>query len=199
MIPEAQFLSPRSRTVLWTILAVGVVGCSGNPSEGEPLGNGQMENFDALLAEANDFDLCDGTFKLIGDRYHHWVDASRYSPEERVVMLVWHASGIIDNGGFEYLFSGDFDGDPDFRLTAEAFKTARLMRGYQAFQDAFALFPDGKVPRDSEERYEQYAANDPDVRDEINVKFWREGWDHECERKLAQFIRENAPALRRVD
>jgi len=78
--------------------------------------------FLTLLAEAGDCDLVDGTFHKIGDRYGHWVDATQYSPEERVIMLVWHSSGIIDNGGFEYLFAGEFPGDPDYHITAEAFR-----------------------------------------------------------------------------
>ena len=60
-------------------------------------------------------------------------------------MLVWHTSGIIDNGGFEYLFAGEFFSDPDYHITAEAYLTAGLLRAYEAFQEAFALFPDGKV------------------------------------------------------
>ncbi len=67
-------------------------------------------------------------------------------------MLVWHSAGIIDNGGFEYLFAGDFPGDPDYQITAETYKTAGLLRGYEAFQEAFALFPKGRVPHDRAER-----------------------------------------------
>lgn len=151
--------------------------------------------FRKLLAEANDFDLVNGTFVKIGDRYGHWVDASKYTPEESVIMLVWHSSGIIDNGGFEYLFSGDFDGDPDFTKTAAAYKVVGLNGGYEAFQDAFRLFPRGNVPHESEERIRQYKMADDKVRDEINTKHWKDGWENLREKKLAQFIRSNTARL----
>ena len=97
--------------------------------------------FLTLLAKAGDWDLVNGTFHKIGERYDHWVDATQYSPKERVIMLVWHSSGIIDNGGFEYLFAGDFPGDPDYRVTAEAYQTAGMVRGFEAFQEAFVTCP----------------------------------------------------------
>lgn len=155
--------------------------------------------FKILLSKANDFDLVNGTFCKIADRYHNWIDVSKRIPEERVITLVWHSSGIIDNGGFEYLFSGDFDGDPDFRITAEAYKTAGLMQGYEAFQEAFALFPDGKVPHDSEVRLRQYQQADNAAREQINTKFFQVGWDKLQEKKLAQFIRENVSKLGDLD
>ena len=114
-------------------------------------------------------------------------------------MLVWHSAGIIDNGGFEYLFSGDFDGDPEFRITAEAYRTAGLTRGYEAFQEAFRLFPGGKVPRDSEARIGQYLAAPEAVREAINRKHWQDGWDDLREKRLAQFIRENSVKLGNLD
>ncbi|MBD3674085.1 MAG: DUF4375 domain-containing protein [Planctomycetaceae bacterium] len=155
--------------------------------------------FPTLLAEANDFDLVNGTFIKIGDRYGHWVDASQYTPEERVIMLVWHSSGIIDNGGFEYLFSSDFDGDPEFKITAEAYKTVGLTRGYEAFQDAFKVFPNGKVPHESEERIQQYQRAADSVRDEINTKHWKDGWEDLREKMLAKYIRDNVTKLGDLD
>ena len=155
--------------------------------------------FLTLLAEASDFDLVNGTFDKIGDRYDHWVDATQYSPEERVIMLVWHSSGIIDNGGFEYLFAGDFPGDPDYRITAEAYKTAGLLRGYEAFQEAFALFPGGTVPHDRAERSQLYQAANRSARDRLNRKLWQDGYDGSREKKLAEFIRKNAARLGDLD
>jgi len=155
--------------------------------------------FLTLLAEAGDWDLVNGTSHKIGDRYGHWVDATQYTPEEKVIMLVWHSSGIIDNGGFEYLFAGDFPGDPDYHITAEAYKTAELWRAYEAFQEAFALFPEGKVPHDRAERNEQYQAANRSARDRLNRKLWQDTYDGTGERKLAEFIRKNAARLGNLD
>ncbi|HEX4147190.1 MAG TPA: DUF4375 domain-containing protein [Pirellulales bacterium] len=155
--------------------------------------------FLTLLAEAGDCDLVDGTFHKIGERYGHWIDATQYSPDEQVIMLVWHSSAVIDNGGFEYLFAVEFDGDPDFHLTAEAYKTAGLLRGYEAFQEAFALFPDGTVPQDRTERNEQYKAANRSARDRLNRKLWQDRYDGTRERQLAEFIRKNAARLGDLD
>lgn len=155
--------------------------------------------FKTLLAKANDFDLVDSTFVKIGHRYSHWVDAQQYTPEERVVMLVWHAGGIIDNGGFEYLFSGDFDGDPDFRITAEAFQTAGLSRSHAAFQEAFQLFPDGLFPNDPEHRLQIYKRTSEERREEINEMVWKDGWDKLREKQLALFIRKHAAKFSNLD
>ena len=155
----------------------------------------RLENttpFLTLLAKASDWDLVNGTFHKIGDRYDHWVDASQYSPEESVVMLVWHSSGIIDNGGFEWLFAGQFFGDPDFSITAEAFKTAGLLRGHEAFVEAFALFPGGTVPHDPAERNKLYQAANRSARHRLNRKLWQDGYDGSREKQLAKFIRTNA-------
>jgi hypothetical protein len=163
--------------------------------------------FQTLLESACDFDLVNSVFVKIGERYNHWVDASKYTPEERVIMLVWHSAGIIDNGGFEFLFYGDFDGDPDYSITAESYKIVGLTRGYEAFQDAFRLFPDGKVPRVSpeqpahdykvaiEDRVRQYKTADESIREEINKKHWQDGWDKLREKSLSQYIRENVSKL----
>jgi hypothetical protein len=155
--------------------------------------------FQILLERACEFDLIDSTFMKIGDIHDHWVDVARYSPVERVIMLVWHSGGLIHNGGFEYLFAGCFDGDPDFRITAESYKEAGLIRGYSAFHDAFQLFPHGRVPTDPHERLRQYETANRSLRDAINRKHWQDSSDGLTEQKLAQFIREHAAELGELD
>ena len=120
-------------------------------------------------------------------------------PVERVIMLVWHVSGIIGNGGFEYLFAGEIPGDPDFRICAEACKTAGLTRSYEAYQEAFSMFPGGSVPHDPEERSRLFDEANRSARYLINRKLWRDGWDHLLEKKLAEFIRKNAAQLKYLD
>lgn len=155
--------------------------------------------FLSLLAKANNLDLLNGTFTKIGDRYDHLVDALAYSPIERVVMLVWHVTAIIGNGGFEYLFGGELPGDPDLQITAEAFKEAGLARSYEAFQEAFRLFPGEIVPHDPETRWQQYDAANRSARNAINRKLWQDDWDHLVEKKVAEFIRQHAAELLYLD
>lgn len=150
---------------------------------------------ESLMSTASDFDLCDGVFLKIGDRYDHMISADAYTSEERTVMLVWHAGGIIDNGGFEYLFSGDFPGDPSYRLTAQAFETLGCERATTAFHEALSLFPNAQAPEGTEVRYETYKHVPEARRQEVNHKFWSAGWDHEIERKLADYIRVHRSAF----
>jgi len=167
----------------------------GRPEDGEQKSRPRYENdtpFEILLTDANDWDLVGGTFSKISDRYKHWVDASGYTPIERIVMLVWHVTGLIDNGGFEYLFADEIPGDPDFRICAEAFKIVGLSCSYEAFQDAFRLFPGEIVPCDPGVRLQLYEKANCSARAATNRKFWRDGSDHLVEKKLAEFIRAHA-------
>jgi len=153
--------------------------------------------FAVLLSEARDFDLVNGTFVKIGARYNHWLDASQYTPEEAVVALVWHSSGLIGNGGLEYLFAGEFPGDPDFRITAEAYRTAGIARSYEAFQAAFRLFPGHVAPRDPEERSRLFDAANKSARAAIDREFWQD--EPAITKMLAEFIRANAARLGDLD
>ncbi len=168
------------------------------PSEPECDSGPRLESdtpFEVLLAEACDFDLVNSTFIKIGALYDHLVDASQYTPEQRVIMLVWHSAGIIGIGGFEDLFFGEFPGDPDFRITAETFRTAGLERSYDAFQAAFRLFPGGVAPCDPEERSRLYDLANRSARDALNRQVWHD-WHVQLKKKLAEFIRRHAPLLR---
>ena len=78
-------------------------------------------DLDALLSEPDDGKLCDGAFDRFAE-FSNKIDVDSYSEEERVVTLVLHSFGIIGNGGIEYLFAGNFNGDPGFVYTAAAFK-----------------------------------------------------------------------------
>ncbi len=153
--------------------------------------------FEVLLAKARDLDLVRGTFDKIFARHVYWVDVFEYSPVERVVMLVWQSSSMIYSGGFEYLLSNEFEGDPDFQITAEAYHIAGIQRSYEAFQAAFALFPAGVVPHDPQERARLYDAANRSAREALNRKVWHD--DHVRVKKLAEFIRRNAAQLGDLD
>ena len=71
-------------------------------------------------------------------------------------MLVYHSHGIIGNGGFQYLFEGDFPGDPDFLLTRQAYKTIGASDASAAFEKAFAVFPDSTPPADINRRLKMW-------------------------------------------
>jgi Domain of unknown function (DUF4375) len=110
-------------------------------------------------------------------------------PFDQPVLLVWHASGMIDNGGFQYLFEGNFKGDPHFAKTAAAFHTIKAAKCAEAVQEALKLFPDSKPPTDIEKRLNVYQSVDVAKREVIDGKFFSESKD--LKTILAKYIREN--------
>ncbi|MEP6664347.1 MAG: hypothetical protein ABJC04_11865, partial [Verrucomicrobiota bacterium] len=52
---------------------------------------------------SKDFEMINSAFCALADREEKQGSQS-ISDIERVVLLVWHASGIIGNGGFRYFF-----------------------------------------------------------------------------------------------
>ena len=148
---------------------------------------------DEIFAETEDGKLCDRLFvQLLKD--DRMLDASELTDGERVVWLVWHSHGIIGNGGFRYLFEGDFPGDLDFEKTAEAYAAIGATTAAKAFRDTFALFPNGRVPRTIAERLRIYLRK---------IKGWPTEQDDlffsattEIESGLANYIRANARAIR---
>lgn len=179
-----------SLTMVWC------VACTETPPQDTSMDS--QTSFKTLLSDADDFELVDATFVKIAERTNNWMDATKFTTEERVIMLVWHSSGIIDNGGFQYLFEGTLDGDPHFQLTAEAYNSLGLTRSYNAFVRAFELFPDAVVPHDLDSRLRIYQSVDPILRDEIDTEFFKDGWEKVRERKLAEYIRANANQIGRL-
>src|SRR5688572_26677297 len=151
------------------------------------------KGFQQLLDSADDFELCNGVFMHITGRYGDELNVEKQTEPERVVTLVWHSSGIIGNGGFQYLFEGTFNGDPGFVLTAAAFRRIGCGEAAEAFEQALALFENNRPPSNIEHRLEIYQSVLEENRMRIDEKFWDAGSDLDA--KLAAFIRANAQAL----
>jgi len=147
----------------------------------------KMPDADALLALTDDFELCDGVFCRLAD-FDNQIDVDSYSEEERVVTLVWHASGIIANGGFEYLFEGWFSGDPGYVYTAAAFKAIGATQSYEAFQRALRAFG-GPHPDSFAEREAIFNQMPTEERRAINIQFIKDA-EH-VRGALAGYIREH--------
>jgi hypothetical protein len=112
------------------------------------------------------------------------------------VRLVWHSAGLIENGGFHYLFEGDFRGDPGFVYTAAAYHRIGAFRAYEAFQDAIRQFPGGLLPTEVSQRLRVYESIPAERWDEIAGRYYDATKDTEgC---LARFIREHRDDYARV-
>jgi hypothetical protein len=99
------------------------------------------------------------------------IDVDSYTEEERIVTLVWHAAGIIGNGGFESLFEGEFNGDPGYIYTAAAFKTIGALESYAAIQRALGIFG-GQYPADPEQRIAAWLRVSEDERSAMEERFY---------------------------
>jgi hypothetical protein len=154
----------------------------------------EAKSFRQLLAGASDFDLCDGVYHLLVNRYGD--DLSAMPTEGKVVMWTLHAQGIIENGGFQYLFEGVFETDPHYAGTLAAYRTVGAEECAGALEEALGLFPSGKPPVDRNRRLQMWRRHG-----------WR--WDHptvcrfwdgssQLHRLVAAYIRSHQDTFDRI-
>lgn len=146
-----------------------------------------MSEVDEILVETDDQSLCSKMCAWIVERHGELVDLSTIPEHERVVLCVWGASGIIDNGGFNALFEHDISGDPHFLVTDSAFKAIGSQEAIAAFARVFRLFPGGKPPAQVADRLNQYRQGVAAPRSEIDQLFWKASKDIHL--PLAAYIR----------
>jgi hypothetical protein len=152
------------------------------------------EYLDALFSTPDDRVLCDGVFDGFAS-IDNTIDVDSYSEEERVATLVLLSSGIIGNGGFEFLFEGDFDGDPGFIHTAAAFKAIGATESSAAFQRALGVFGD-RFPADLAERNAIFRSVPEQERVDMASQFWDD--DANMIAALARYIRARSGRFREL-
>jgi hypothetical protein len=154
-------------------------------------------DLDKLLNTSDDFMLCDELFKRIVRHHGEDLDVSNCKEKEQIVLLVYHATGIIENGGFQFLFEGEFKGDPYFAKTAAAFKQINAEKCAVATEEALKLFPNSKPPTDIEKRLRIYQSVNESKREAIDRKFFSQS--QEVTTLLAKFIRENRAEFKHLN
>ncbi len=132
---------------LFAPLFVILIGCGSNASQTNE------------VSPMEDIDLADVIFDRILKEHGEDLDPSKISKPQQTVMLVYHSYGIIGNGGFQYLFEGDFPGDPEFLLTRQAYKTIGAEDASAAFTKAFSVFPKSTPPENIDRRLEIWQSN----------------------------------------
>jgi hypothetical protein len=137
--------------------------------------------------------LCRAVFDGLDKQYGNEIDAKKYTKGARILILSDHARGIIGNGGFRYLFEGDFPNDPGFRLTIQAFETLGVKPAVTAFKNALAVFPNSRLPNDIEKRLDAFLSISYSRRQKIDETFWNAG--DEIVRQQAQYIRDHRDAF----
>lgn len=148
---------------------------------------------DDLVAQADDFLLCDEVVQ----RLEGAADALGAEPtgaEERAIVLTWHASGVVGNGGFEYLFEGGFYvRDPGYAHTLAGFEAVGATAKAAALREALGWFPGSTPPEDPRARLAAFVAAPADERQRLNERFWAES--DAFTTKLAGYIRANQAAV----
>lgn len=121
---------------------------------------------------AYEWSLCDKINRRIIEKYGEDSDTNDFPENERVIVLVWTAIGIIENGGFKYLFQSEFPGDSSYRQMFQAFRTINASSAIEAIKRAFDLFPNGMPPDDHELRISLYEMHEEETLHAINLSFY---------------------------
>jgi membrane associated rhomboid family serine protease len=140
-----------------------------------------------LLANGSDFDICEGVFRRVLHRHGGEVDADGLREDERVVVLVWQAARIVNDGGFRALLEEGVAGDPNLQRTAAAYRAIGTQRAFGALRKALARFPGSRPSDDIDERLAQYAKKLAGLSATEDREFAEAG--DEIEHCLAEYIR----------
>ena len=81
-------------------------------------------------------DIIDCIFKKI---IANGFDVNTSPLTHKVVILVYSAQGIIDNGGFEYFFENPFEGNPDYQCFVKSFFQIGAIECSEAIKKAIKL------------------------------------------------------------
>lgn len=140
-----------------------------------------------LCDHKEDFELCNNTWRRIIKKYGDNAAATDFLDHERIVVLVWTVSGIIENGGFRSLFGSSLPGDPHYILTLEAFRKIGCSDVVEVLKKALCLFPGCKPPIEDRLRLKLYDDKLKKIQKEIDTKFWSSLAN--ITRCLAEYIR----------
>ncbi len=79
-------------------------------------------------------------------------EISQFSRPRQVFATVYAAQGIIDNGGFQYLFANDWPDNPDYTWFSDAYREIGAIEVAEWFDEAASLFPFPEPHRHQEKR-----------------------------------------------
>ena len=68
-------------------------------------------------------------------------DPSKLAIPLQIVVLVTHAQGLIDNGGFRYFFENDMPGNPEYSVFSDAYRQIGAAKAASLIDLAVNLFP----------------------------------------------------------
>jgi hypothetical protein len=107
---------------------------------------------------------------------------------ERVILLIWHASGIIENGGFQYFYEQELD----VETVAWAYSKIGCHKCAEILRLSLSLFPDSFRNAGWNERVE-YMKGKKELFYNTSRLFWDA--DKEMEKRLADYVRANTGSI----
>ena len=133
---------------------------------------------------SNDFNLIDGLSVKIADKEERQGPQS-LTEQERTVDLIWRASGLIGNGGFQYFYEQEIDAE----TVAKAYENIGCHKCAEILRLSLSLFPDSIRNAGWDERVE-YMKQKKELFYNTSSLFWDA--DAEMEKRLADYVRANA-------
>jgi hypothetical protein len=129
----------------------------------------------------SDFDSIDNLFCRLVEKKDEVGDRS-LTEEERVVLLVWHASGVIENGGFQYFYEQKLDAE----AVAVAYDKIGCQKCAELLRLSLSLFPAAILNSSWNERIEFVEANS-ETFDSLCSAFWEA--DKGMQQRLMEYIK----------
>jgi hypothetical protein len=134
----------------------------------------------------DDFDLANEFFKKVV-RKAEKTGEDALTVKERVVLSIWHASGIIGNGGFQYFFEQDLNAAE----VADAYEKIGCLKCADLIRKVVAAFPVKIFKSGRDQRVEFIEQNSAKFY-KLSSAFWAA--DKKMEKQLASYIRDHAAA-----
>lgn len=134
---------------------------------------------------SKDFDQINAVFCRLADRQQQ-KGSETITDIEQVVLLVWHAAGIIGNGGFHYFFECSLP----LLATARAYDRIGVEQAASILRRLQEFFPGRFIPDDYDERMaivRRFYGEHTDLLDQLEGEFY--STDALMEQQLAGWIR----------
>ena len=108
-------------------------------------------------------------------------DVSNLEIPQQTVAMLYSVQAIIDNGGFQYLFEGEFPFNPPYSQFVDAYRRIGSARAAECLERAVAMFPfnDPHLHKEQRLKFMETLADDSELvalGDEVcgDEKVWRD-------------------------
>ena len=132
--------------------------------------------------------MSDADFHLVNGLFCRLVDKEALSgPDsltavEAFVVAIWHASGIIGNGGLQYFYEQDLDAE----AVAAAYDQIGCPECAEVLRLSWSLFPEPLSLAGRDERVE-FVENHRELFEPLDHRFWE--CDTQMPQRLAEYVR----------